>query len=59
MESLGVADACTRESIDFFAMKAITDLADMRKSDDHRVYCCDLVARFLVRLICSRVLLEP
>lgn len=57
MESLGVADACRREGLDVFVIKAVTDLADMRKSDDHRDYCCDLAARFLVRLIQDQVLL--
>lgn len=57
MESLGVADACRREGREYLIVKAVTDLADARKSDDHRRYCCDLVSRVVIRAMVERVLL--
>lgn len=55
MESLGVADACRREGIEHMVIKAVTDLADKRKSDDYRSYCCELVSRLLVQILRQRV----
>ena len=40
MESLGVADACRRSGAEFMVLKAVTDLADRKKSDDLRGQCC-------------------
>jgi nucleoside phosphorylase len=59
MESLGVADACRREGVEHLIIKAITDLADRRKTDDYRAYCCALASRVLVRLLADRILLPP
>lgn len=59
MESLGVADACRRRGTEFMALKAVTDLADRRKSDDLRAQCCAFVSELLVRVMRERLLLPP
>jgi nucleoside phosphorylase len=57
MESLGVADACRRRHTDFMVLKAVTDFADAKKSDDCRAECCAFVSTLLVRCLHERLLL--
>jgi nucleoside phosphorylase/predicted nucleotidyltransferase len=59
MESLGVADACRRQGAEFMVLKAVTDLADRRKSDDLRIQCCDFATDLLARALRARYLLPP
>jgi len=51
MEALGVGDACRRVGHEFMVLKAVTDFADRRKSDDVRLPCCAFASEFLVHAI--------